>query len=158
MSPGWGSAPPSGAPTGGHEAHDILGDSLGHLLEVVAGDAEFLQAVESQTLELGRAGRHLVMGQIGLEPPEDVLGQRALLGGAGHAPGLREAHDGILRGYLARRRGLLEGGQVQVQAQPSVARLAGGHGPGQIVGRGAGRIAGRRRVRFVSLKHGCYLS
>ena len=112
--------------------------------------SEFLQAVESQTLELGRAGRHLVMGQIGLEPPEDVLGQRALLGGAGHAPGLLEAHDGILRGHLTRLRGLLEGGQVQMQAQPSVARLA--------VGRGAGRIAGRRRVRFVSLKHGCYLS
>ena len=46
---------------------------------------------------------------------QNVLGQSALLGGAGHAPCLLETHDSVLGGGVTLLGGLLEGGQVQME-------------------------------------------
>ena len=89
-------------------------------MSIVAGKTDALEALHGEHLQLLHAGLHLVIGQVGLEPLENVLGQSALLGGAGHAPCLLETHDSVLGGGVALLGGLLEGGQVQME--PEVAR------------------------------------
>ena len=120
-----------------HHFHEVAGKGLRHFHEIVAGKTDALEALHGEHLQLLHTGLHLVVGQVGLEPLENVLGQSALLGGAGHAPCLLETHDSVLGGGVTVLGGLLEGGQVQMEPEARVAGLAGGHCAGQVVFRSA---------------------
>ena len=120
------------------DAEEVLGDHVGHVLQVLARQPELLQLVERKALQLLGASGHLVGGQIGLQLLEDVLGKRALFQLAGQGPCLAEAPHGLVVGRVGAVRPLLEGGEVQVHAQHRVARRASLRGTVQVVG---GRVA-----------------
>ena len=149
MSTGWEASSPAGAAPDGaasasawamavlavnggghhrpHHFHEVAGKGLRHFHEIITGKTDALEALHGEHLQLLHAGLHLVIGQVGLEPLENVLGLSALLGGAGHAPCLLETHDSVLGGGVALLGGLLEGGQAQMEPEARVAGLAGGH-------------------------------
>ena len=118
------------------DAEEVLGDHVGHVLQVLARQPELLQLVEREALQLLGAGGHLVGGQVGLQLLEDVLGKRALLQLAGQRPCLAKALHGLVIGRVGAVRPLLEGGEVQVHAQHRIACRAGLRGTVQVVGGG----------------------
>jgi len=115
---------------GGH----FLRDHLRHVLQLLAREAEVLQAVERQVLQLARIFRYLVRHQVRLELLEDVLRHRALLQVAREVPRLAQARERHAIGYVGVGGRLLVGRKVQVHAEHQVARSARFGGPRQIIG------------------------
>ena len=112
--------------------HDVLGDHVGHVLELLAGKPELLQLVQRKLLQLLGAGGNFRIGQERLHALENVFGDAALAHAVGERPRMLDGEDALLDGHACILATQLECGQVQMHGDGAVSLGCGVGGALQV--------------------------